>query len=177
MKLFTTAIATLALTCAMNAQNTNVTQTSKSTVTTVKDSDGEKKLVRTQNTNEVQNIQLQDAGSNKLNKEVAASPVQVTSTTVITAPDGTTRTVDVDRSAYYAFGDRKYKVAVDNTGYTVLDNDQKAGVLRQLNNNTYIYKTKDGTSVGYFDQDGNLVLSTYDDKTDNVRTEIYKRSQ
>jgi hypothetical protein len=177
MKIIATGIAALLFTCGMTAQNKNVTQTSKTTVTTVKDSEGEKKLVRTQSTNEVQNIQLQDEQSNKLNKDVAPSPVQVTSTTQITAPDGTTRTVDVDRSAYYSFGDRKYKVAVDNTGYTMMDNDQKAGVLRKLPNDTYIYKSKDGTSVGYFDADGNLILNTYDDKTDNVRTEIYKRNQ
>lgn len=176
MKLIAAGFTALLFTFGVNAQNTNVTETSKTTVTTVKDSEGEKKLVRTQNTSETQNIQFQNAESNELNKDQVATPVQVTSTTKITAPDGTTRIVDVDRSAYYTFGDRKYQVAVDNIGYTIMDENEKAGVLRQLSNNTYIYKTKDGTSVGYFDQDGNLILNTYDDKTDNVRTEIYKRN-
>lgn len=175
MKLFT-GLAAVLLTFSMAAQNKNVTQTSKTTVTTVKDSEGEKKLVKTQNINESQNIQFQDAESNKLNKEVVATPVQVTSSTQITAPDGSTRTVDVDRSAYYSFGDKKYQVAVDKTGYSIMDNSQRAGVLRQVSDNTYIYRTKDNTAVGYFDKDGNLIMNTYDDQTDNVKVEIYRRN-
>lgn len=162
----------------MVAQNKNVTKTSKTTVTTIKDSDGEKTLTRTQNTNQQQNIEFKDAESNALNKDVKATPVEVTSTTEITLPDGTTRTVDVDRTAYYSMGEQQYKVYADNKGYTMAGkNNKRAGILRHLSNNSYIYKTDDKMSVGYFDKDGNLVLQTYDDKTDDIIIEILKRNE
>ena len=177
MKLIATSILAILVSTGMVAQNKNVTKTSKTTVTTIKDSDGEKQLIRTQNTDQQQNIEFKDADSNALNKDQAATPVEVTSTTTVTLPDGTTRIVDVDRSAYYTLGDNQYKVYVDSKGYTMLNDNKKAGVLRNLSNNSYIYKTADRTSVGYFDQDGNLVLQTYNDKTDEITTEIFKRKQ
>jgi hypothetical protein len=177
MKTFILGIAIAALSFNAQAQNKNVTNVSKTTTTTIKDSDGEKQLVKKENTREVQNIELQNAESNALNKDMKDSPVQVTSTTQITGPDGRTRTVDADRSAYYSIGDAKYQVTVDNTGYTVMDpKGKRAGLLRQMSNNNYIYRTKDKTSVGYFDANGNLVLQTYDDKTDQITTETYTRN-
>src|SRR5690606_2772631 len=119
MKKLVLGIAALLFAAGVQAQNKNVTSTSKSTVTTVKDSEGEKKLVKTQNVNEVQNVELQNAESNALNKDVKPSPVQVTASTTITAPDGATRVVDVDRSAYYSLGGQRYQVSVDNSGYTL----------------------------------------------------------
>lgn len=53
----------LLATMGMQAQNKNVTDIQKTTVTTVKDSDGEKKILKTQEVQEVQNIELQDADS------------------------------------------------------------------------------------------------------------------
>ena len=175
MKAITASIIALLFSTGMVAQNKNVTKTSKTTTTTIKDSDGEKQVVRTQNTDQQQNIEFQDADSNALNKDQKATPVQVVSSTVVTLPDGTTRMVDVDRSAYYTMGEQQYKVYVDNKGYTLANDNKKAGVLRQLSNNSYIYKTADKTSVGYFDENGNLVLQTYNDKTDEITTEIFTR--
>ena len=176
MRTLILGIAAVLFTMQAQAQNTNVTSVSKTTTTTVKDSDGEKKLVKKENTSEVQNIELQDANSKTLNKNLAASPVQVTSTTQITTPDGTTRTVDVDRSAYYSVGGADYKFALDNAGYTVTTpTGSRTAVLRRTSNNNYIYSTKDRTSIGYFDANGNLVLETYDAKTDKITTETYLR--
>ena len=161
-----------------SAQNTNVTDVSKTTTTTIKDSEGEKKLVKKENTQEVQNIELQNPDSKELNKDLKASPVQVTSSTQVTTPDGTTRTVDVDRSAYYSVGGSKFKMAIDNSGYTVTEpaTGRRTAILRRTSNNNYIYRTKDRTSIGYFDANGNLVLETYDDKTDKVTVETYTRN-
>lgn len=177
MKKLILGIAVVAFSLNAQAQNQNVTNVSKTTVTTVKDSDGEKKLVKDENIKEVQNIEFQNAESNALNKDMKASPVQVTSTVQITGPDGRTRTVDADRSAYYSIGGDKYQVTVDNIGYTMMDGKGKrAGVLRQTANNSYIYRTKDKTAVGWFDANGNLVLQTYNDKTDSFTTETYTRN-
>ena len=161
-----------------SAQNTNVTEVSKTTVITTKDSDGVKKAVVKQNTQEVQNIELQNAESKELNKDLKASPVQVISTTEVTGTDGMTRTLDVDRSAYYSVGGAKYRVAVDNTGYSVMEptSGKKTAILRRTSNNNYIYRTADKTSFGYFDKNGNLVLETYDDKTDKITVETYIRN-
>lgn len=161
----------------VTAQNTNVTQTSKTTVTTVKDSDGEKKLVKEQKTNEVQDIKFKDTQGDPLNKEMVTTPVEVTSTTQVTNPDGSTRTVNTDRSAYYEGNGQKYKVALDTYGYTMSTDNKntKPALLRRTSTNSYIYRTKDRTAIGYFDTNGNLVIETYDDKSDKVNVETYNR--
>jgi hypothetical protein len=54
-----------------------------------------------------------------------------------------------------------------------LPDNQERAVLRRTSNNNYIFKNKDKLSVGYFDADGNLVLETYDEKTDTVVLEKF----
>jgi hypothetical protein len=163
---------------AATAQNTNVTDISKTTVTKVKDSDGERAVVKEQNVQTKQAIQFQDAESNKLNKDQIQTPVEVTSTVQITGPDGRTRTVDVDRSAMYTSGKDAYRVVIDNTGYTVLDNrGKKMGLLRQLSTpNQYIYTSGKNTYYGSFDDSGNFVVQRYDEKTDSIITETFTKN-
>lgn len=160
------------------AQNTNVTDISKTTVTTVKDSDGAHRTVKQQNVQTKQDIKFQDAESSKLNKDQVPTPVEVTSTVQITGPDGRTRTVDVDRSAMYTRGQDAYKVVIDNTGYTVMDTKGKRiGLLRQLASpNQYIYTSGKNTYYGSFDNSGNFVLQRYDDKTDTIITETFVKN-
>ncbi len=158
------------------AQNQNVTNVTKTTVTTVKDSDGEKQTVKKQDVQEVQNIELQNSESKELNKDLKQTPVQVTSTTQITNPDGSTRTVDVDRSSYYEAGGKQYQVKLDPQGYTMTSpTSKKPALLRKTSTNSYIYRTNDKTAVGYFDTNGNLIIETYDDKSDKVSIETYTR--
>lgn len=177
MKTLITGIALAAFALNAQAQNKNVTDISKTTVTTVKDSEGEKKLVKNEKTKEVQNIEFQNAESDKLNKNMKATPVQVTSTTTITGPDGKSRTVDVDRSAYYSIGGAKYQVKPDNTGYTMTDQSGKStGLLRQMGDNSYIYRANNQTSYASFDDSGNLVIQTYDDKNDTFTSTTYMRN-
>jgi len=178
MKTIVVSCMALLSTIGIQAQNKNVTDVSKTTVTTVKDSDGEKKYMKTQETQEVQNIELQNADSKALNKDVKQTPVQVTSVTSVTNPDGSTRTVDVDRSAYYDYKGKNYQLRLDPSGYAIISpENKKVGVLRATSTNSYIYRGKNSTSVGYFDTNGNLVLETYDDKSDKVTIETYSRSQ
>lgn len=178
MKTILVSCMTLLATISIQAQNKNVTDVSKTTVTTVKDSDGEKKYLKTQETQEIQNIELQDADSKALNKDMKQTPVQVTSVTSVTNPDGSTRTVDVDRSAYYDYKGKDYQLRLDPSGYAIISPDnKKIGVLRATTTNSYIYRGKNSTSIGYFDTNGNLVLETYDDKSDKVSVETYTRSQ
>ena len=178
MKTSLLSIALVFAAFGMQAQNTNVTETSKTTVRTVKDSDGERKQVKQQNTTEVQNIELKDADGKSLNKEMKETPVQVTSVTQITNPDGTTRTVDIDRSAVYtSTSGKQYKVTLDAMGYSVTSDElKKPALLRKTSTNSYIYRTKDKTSIGYFDTDGNIILETYDDSSDKVTVEKFMKT-
>jgi hypothetical protein len=85
--------------------------------------------------------------------------------------------VETDRSAYYSMGDHKMRFALDPAGYTVTSpTGSREAILRKTSNNNYIYRTKDQTSIGFFDRDGNFVLETYDDKTDKITTKIFKRN-
>ncbi len=173
MKTIILGIAVFLFTVNIQAQNKNVKSEVKTTVTTVKNSDGQKKSVKTQEVKEIQKIELKDAESNALNKERKETPVEVTAITSITA-NGVTNIVDVDRSAYYDLNGEKYEVKLAESGYTIYQpNAEKAAVLRKTSNNNYIYSSKNKTSYGYFDANGNLVLESYDDKTDKITVETF----
>ncbi|WP_395044826.1 hypothetical protein [Flavobacterium sp.] len=179
MKAITLSLTLLFATIAMQSQNTNVLKTTETTVTTVKDSEGEKKSIKKEETQEIQKIELKEEKPNTLNIEMKESPVEVIKTTQITNADGTTRTVDIDRSGYY-MGDNntKYKIALDSRGYTlVTDGSKRPGLLRKTSINTYIYRNKNTTAISYFDTEGNLVIETYDYKTDTVTTKKYLREK
>ena len=91
------------------AQNQNSKTEVKTTVTTVKDSDGQKQVVKTEEVKEVQNIELKEAQPNTLNIEMKESPVQVTAVTKV-KENGITKVVDVDHSAYYSSNGQKYQI-------------------------------------------------------------------
>ena len=175
--IMTFAFAVL-LATGLQAQNTNVTNVTKKTVTTVKDSDGTKKVVKEQTIQAKQKIELENADSKSLNKDMKDSPVEMISTTTVTNPDGTARTVAIDRSSAYQFDGKNYMLSLDPSGYIVNDADNvKVGLLRATSNNSYIFRGSTTISVGYFDVNGNLVLETYDDSSDKVTTRIFTRMQ
>jgi hypothetical protein len=116
---------------------------------------------------------LNDADSNVKNKDMKESPVEVTTTTKITA-DGVTKIIDVDRSAYYELDGTKYQVSTDKKGYSVfLPNGEKSAILRKMSNNNYIYRAGNSTSLGHFNSDGNMILESYDAKTDSITISTY----
>jgi len=157
----------------MQAQNQDKKVETTTTTTTVKDNKGERKVVKKEQTQEVQNIQLQEVPKGTLNTDIAPSPTQVTSTTSINV-DGQEKVIDVDRSAYYSYNGEKYQVALDKVGYSLTtSNNTKPTYLRRTSTNNYIYKNNDKFSIGHFDANGNLVLETYDEKTDKITVEVY----
>jgi hypothetical protein len=173
MKIIPIICAVSLFSTGMFAQNKNVKDETKTTVTTVKTSEGEKKYVTKENVKEVQNIELKDAQPNTINVETKDSPVNVTTTTRITNPDGSVRTVDIDRSSYYSSNGQKYKVTSDPQGYSVYAEGKKPALLRKTSTNSYIFRANDKTSLGFFDSEGNLVVEIYDDKSDTITTEKY----
>lgn len=167
----TTMILITALFLSINgqSQNKNVLNTTTTTTTTIQDGGKAKKFVKKENVVETQKIELKDAKPNTLNVEVKESPVMVTTTTQITNPDGSTRTTSVDRSGYYTSNNAKYKVALDAQGYTLsADNAAKPYLLRKTSTNSYMYVNEGKVAVSYFDIDGNLIIETYNEKTDTV---------
>jgi hypothetical protein len=163
----------LLLSFGAQAQNQNSSTETKTTTTTVKDDKGERKIVKKRVKKELQNIKLNQPQPGTLNTEMKQTPVQVTSTTEVSV-NGDLRTVDVDRSAYYMYNDEKYQVAADKSGYTVSSSsNDKLSFLRRASNNNYIYRNNDKFSIGHFDANGNLVLETYDEKTDQITVEVF----
>lgn len=158
----------------MIAQNKDVKEEVTTTTTTIKDSDGERKIVEKVKNSEVQNIEFEDPNSSSLNKTVKSTPVNVTTTSEIIV-DGETQYRDVDHSAYYEFAGTKYEIKSDSKGYLLFDSNKKSssGLLRKTSNNNYIYRSENKISVGYFDKNGNLILETYDPKTDSMIREEF----
>ncbi|MFD2907482.1 hypothetical protein ACFSX9_01915 [Flavobacterium ardleyense] len=174
MKSIFMSLALLFATSTIIAQNKNVKDETKTTVTTVKTSDGEKKFVKKENTREVQNIELKDQETKNINMDMKDSEVMVEKTTTVTNPDGSTRTVHIDRSSYYTLDGKKYQVSLDSKGYRIVSDDKKnEAFLRKTTTNSFIYRSKNKTAIGYFDTDGNLILETYDPKSDTITYEKY----
>jgi hypothetical protein len=158
----------------IQAQNTNTQTETKTTTSTKKDSDGIHKTVKKEVTKEVQKIELGQEKANTVNIPTINSPVNVTKTTKITNPDGSTRTVDIDRSSYYESNGNKYKLALDASGYVLTYGNSKPALLRKTSTNSYIFRSETKTAVGYFDTNGDLIVEIYDDKSDKVTIEKYR---
>lgn len=169
--LLTTAILFFGLT--LSAQNTNVTKETKTTTVTVNNGERPKKIVKTEKKNEVQELKFKDADSKKLNKDLAPTPVMVNSSTVIST-DGTT-VAEINRSNFYTMNGNNYQLVTDNLGgYKIASpTDVNYGVLRKTSNNNYIFKSNDKISVAYFNQNGDLVVESYDDNSNGVTVETY----
>ncbi len=157
----------------IEAQNTNVKTETTTTTRTKKDETGEHKTIKSEVTKEVQNVELGQERPHTVNIPMKDSPVMVTTTTKITNPDGTTRTVDVDHSSYYESNGNKYKLDLDASGYVMTFGNSKPALLRKTSTNSYIYRLKDKIAVGYFDTNGDLIIETYDDKSDKVTLEKF----
>lgn len=154
----------------------NIQKEERTVVRTIKDSDGEQKIVKREVIKEVQPVQVDmSAGDNHpINIPMATdTPVQVTKTTSVSV-DGTTKSVDVNKSAYYVSNGVTYKIDATQQGFTIAEPKKKnTAILRKTSNNNYIYVNKNRVSLAYFDADGNLILETYNQKTDSVVREKY----
>jgi hypothetical protein len=171
----TLILSAIAFLFSMNieAQNTNTQTETKTTISTKKDLKGLHKTVKKEITQEVQNIELEKAKANTSNIPMKDSPVMVTKTTTITNPDGTTRTVDIDRSAFYESDGNRYKLALDASGYLFTFGNSKPALLRKTSTNSYIFRSENKTAIGYFDTNGDLNVEIYDDKSDKVTLEKF----
>ena len=122
-------------------------------------------------------MELGEEKSNSINIPTIDSPVLITTSTKVTNPDGSTRTVDIDRSAYYESNGNKYKLALDASGYLMTLGNSKPALLRKTSTNSYIYRQKNKIAIGYFDTNNNLIIETYDEKLDKVGIERFVLAQ
>jgi len=175
MKNFAIAILLASGLTATAQVNQNVTK--ESTTTTVKVNDGTgtpKKLVRTQNTESVNAIEIKDADSKKLNKESTETVPQVVSTTSVERDNGFN--ARIGQISNFQMGGKDYIFVSEKAGYRIATPDNKDyAKVRRTSNGQYIYKTPTATSIGYFNPQGNFVVETYDDKTDGVMVETYTK--
>lgn len=155
------------------AQNTNSQTETKTTTSTLKDSSGEHKTVKNEVINRTQKIEYGQEQPNSINIPTIDSPVSVTRTTTITNPDGSTRTVDIDRSSYYVSDGSIYKLALDASGYILTNGNFEPSLLRKTSTNSYIYKSNNQIAIGYFDLEGNLIIENYDNQSDKVIIKKY----
>ena len=156
------------------AQNTNSQTETKTTTSTLKDSNGEHKTVKNEVINKIQKIEYGQVQPNSINIPTIDSPVNVISTTTITNPDGSTRTVDIDRSSYYESDGSIYKLALDASGYIMTNGNFKPSLLRETSTNSYIYQSNNQIAIGYFDLEGNLIIENYDNQSDKVIIKKYR---
>ena len=122
-------------------------------------------------------MELGEEKSNSINIPTIDSPVLITTSTKVTNPDGSTRTVDIDRSAYYESNGNKYKLDLDASGYLMTLGNSKPALLRKTSTNSYIYRQKNKIAIGYFDTNNNLIIETYDEKLDKVGIERFVLAQ
>ena len=159
------------LSFACVAQNTQ-TETKTKTIV-IEDSEGTHKTVKTEVVKKDQKIELGKENPNSINIPAVDSPILVTTSTKITNPDGTTRTVLLDRSGYYENNGRIYVLALDASGYTLTYGEMKPALLRKTSINSYIYKMGTKTAVSYFDSYENLVVEFYDELSNQIISEKY----
>lgn len=161
---------------SLYAQNKNVTKETKTTKVTVNDGTEPKTLVKTEKMEAVQDIELKDANSKKLNKDIKPTPVMVKETTTISGDYIPPQ--QLGQTVRYQMDGKDYIFLTDKTGYQIqAPNNKNYALLRRTSNNNYIYRTDDKISISYFDTNGNLVVETYDDGTDTVTKEVYTRVQ
>lgn len=169
-------ILVLILGVTVYAQNTNVTKETKTTTVTVDDGTGEpKKLVKTQHTEARQNVEVKQTGRNTLNKDIKETPVKVTETTTISG-DGIA-TQELGETIRYELKGKTYILIRDNSGFKVYSpENEELGVIRKTSKTTYLYQTKDHkVSLGYFDNNGNFIIESYNNDDDSVKTERFSR--
>jgi hypothetical protein len=152
-------------------QNTQ-TETKTKTVT-IEDSEGIHKTVKTEVVKKDQKIELGKETTNSINIPTIDSPILVTTTTKIINPDGTTRTVQLDRSGYYENNGRIYVLALDASGYILTHGETKSALLRKTSINSYIYTIGTKMAVAYFDSNENLVVEFYDELSNQIIIEKY----
>ncbi len=164
MKKLLLIFALAAFTTGFAQENINKKKETVVTKTEVKDSKGTEVSSKAVSTSEKQRLELNAANPNQTNQDVVMSPVKV----------------DTDVTYGYQGNRFKFLSQKDKEGYrlmTVKDNatqDEYAIIKPTSQNGYYIYSQNGKSSFGYFNEDGNFVVESYDPKTDAIVSQIYR---
>ncbi|MDR6302155.1 hypothetical protein [Mesonia maritima] len=141
------------------AQNEDTVKETVTKKTTVKSSKGED--VSVEQKTRVRKEELNVENNNKTNQNV-------------------TRKAQISESTTFMVDENEYAIQPDKNGYVmskmVNGKKQLHGKIRKMpDRDFYILTSKqNGDSFGYFDEDGNFIVETYDSKTDAVVLKKYK---
>ena len=163
MKKIALIFALAAFTTGFAQKNLNTQKETVVTKTEVKDNKGTTESTKAVSIKKNQEINLANSDSKKTNQNIVMTPVKV-NTDVVYAYEGNR----------FQFLNQK-----DKDGYRLMnvkDNETReeyAVIKPTSQNGYYIYSQKGKSSFGYFNEDGNFVVESYDPKTDSVVNQIY----
>lgn len=164
MKKITLIFALAAFTTGFAQKNLNTQKETVVTKTEVKDSKGTTESTKAVSINQKQEVKLATSDSKKTNQNIVMTPVKV-NTDVIYAYEG----------SRFQFLSQK-----DKDGYRLMnvkDNktrEEYAVIKPSSQNGYYIYSQSGKSSFGYFNEEGNFVVESYDPKTDAVVNQVYR---
>lgn len=164
MKKIFVIIALAAATAGFAQENTNTKKETITTKTAVKDSKGVEVSSKSVSRSEKQVIGLEDSDKNKVNQDIAMNPVKV----------------DTDVTYGYQGNRFQFLSQKDTEGYrlmTIKDNatNEEYAVIKPTSQNGYYIYSKNGkSSFGYFNQEGNFVVESYNPQTDAIESQTFK---
>ncbi|QAA81161.1 hypothetical protein EI546_05195 [Aequorivita sp. H23M31] len=164
MKKLVLIFALAAFTVSFAQENVDKKKETVVTKTAVKDNKGVEVSSKAVSKSEQQQLKLNANNPNQVNQEVVMNPVKV----------------DTDVTYGYEGNRFKFMSQKDEEGYrlmTVKDNatnNEYAIIKPTSQNGYYIYSQNGKSSFGYFNEEGNFVVESYDPKTDAIVSQVYK---
>ena len=156
--------ALFAFTTVFAQENKNKEKETLTTKTTVKDSKGSKTSEESVSTSKTQTLKLSQDDAYKVNQEVVRTSIKI----------------DTEVS-YEHDGNRfQFLTQQDRDGYrlmTIRDNakNEEFAVIKPTSRNGFYIISQDGkSSFGYFNDEGNFVVESYDEKADKVVPTVYR---
>ena len=146
------------------AQNTNTKKETVTTKTTVKDNKGAEVSSKSISKSQKQVIALDAQNPNQTNQNIVMKPAEV----------------NTDVTYGYEGNRFQFLNQKDKDGYrlmTVKDNvtQSEYAIIKPTSQNGYYIYSQDGkSSFGYFNEEGNFVVESYDPETDAVVNQIYR---
>jgi len=157
MKKFVLLIAMVSFTFGF-AQNEDKISKTVTTKTKVKSSAGEEVAIQEKKYTSKQALQVND--SNQVNQEAVRSAVEIKESTT------------------FSIGNENYTIKPDENGYVMMahKNGEKKmyGKIRKMpDHEFYILVKENENSFGYFDEDKNFIVESYDPASDTVLLKKY----
>lgn len=149
------------------AQVKNTEKETLTSKTTVKDNEGTRISKKNVTTSKSQALQLSEDDANKVNQDMTLQPTQV----------NTEVSYDYDGNRFQFMNQK------DKEGYrlmTIRDNakNEEYAVIKPTSRNGFYIISKNGkSSFGHFNDEGNFVVESYDEKADKVVPTVYKLVQ